>query len=146
VPKTSNPNWVYGAKEKENTHEYDIAPVIGIDEQTANTLIQFAKIFPIQTYGRIDARIKCTDNELNLNKAQEYLEMKNLYFLEINSMPTVEKELAFEFDYALSIAGKDGNHSMYDCINLYNKSIKKPTSNGFILSCSILALDKCDIR
>jgi len=140
MPKSCDPNWIFGEKEKENVSEYSIAPVLKVDEETAKTIIQFAKVFPIQTFGRIDARVKSNEKYLSLDEAKNTLKIENLFFLEINPMPTVEKQLSFEIDYAFETAGQNEGHSFYKCVNMYKSSIKNPSINGFLLSCSMLAL------
>lgn len=140
IPKSCDPNWVYGLKEKESTNEFELAPIHNVDRSVEQRVVEFAKVFPIQTFARLDARIKCKETSLSVNQANECLVLDDLYFIEINSMPTVEKHLAFEFDYALDAVINNKEHSFYRCVSMYRNHIQKPSANGFLLSCSMLAL------
>lgn len=140
LPKTCDPSWIYDVDEKINDNGFDMIPITKMEETVKKTLINFAKLFPIETFGRIDARIKSSESVLSERIVHEEINLNNLFFIEINPMPTVEKEDSFEI--SLDEALITGNHSFSGCANAYKHHIKNPTINGFILSCSMLALSK----
>jgi len=137
IPKSCDPNWMYDEVEKINDNSFTILPMLNISERLKKKLIEFAKLFPIQTFGRIDARIKITEKKISEKVADVVLTLDNLYFIEINPMPTIEKEDSF--DYALSAAKKNENHNFYNSANTYDTFVKNPSINGFLLSCSMIA-------
>ncbi|MCL2047910.1 MAG: hypothetical protein FWG87_04195 [Defluviitaleaceae bacterium] len=143
IPKSHDPNWMYDEKEKIKDNGFITLPMLKISEELKCELINYAKIFPIQTFARIDARLKSTKKKLSESTAETILMLDDFYFIEINPMPTVEKDDSFE--YALKAAFADENHSFYQCVDSYKKSIRDSSINGFILSCSMLALSttKC---
>lgn len=144
LPDSRNPNWIYDETEKEKDYRAYMLPISKIDNSTKQALIHFAHIFPIQTFGRIDARIKCNEARLSEAILQQPLSLNNFYFIEMNSMPTIEKEDSFET--AFQTAYEDENHSMHLCIKIYKESIKTPSLNGFLLSCSMIAFSKAKFQ
>jgi len=138
LPKSSDPNWIYSEEEKINDNGFITLPFLEIEKETKKELINFSRIFPIQTFGRIDTRIKCNDKKLSAKITEKPLGLNNLYFIEINSMPTIERNDSFEF--AFNTVQKNVHHSFYNCTMKYKKIITKPTINGFLLSCSMLSL------
>lgn len=140
LPNTMDPNWIYDETEKEQDDNFRILINNKIDDECKKALLNFAKEFPINTFGRIDARIKCLDSKLNEKIVEQPITLQNFYFVEINSMPTIEKEDSFEF--AFDFVQTQKNHSLYSCANLYMNNIEKPSINGFLLSCAMISLIK----
>jgi len=138
LPKSSDPDWIYSEEEKINDNGFITLPFLEIEEKAKIELINFSRIFPIQTFGRIDARIRCSDKNLSAKIIEKPFGLNHLYFIEINSMPTIERNDSFEF--ALDAVQKNKHHSFYDCTNKYREIILNPTINGFLLSCSMLSL------
>lgn len=138
LPKSSDPNWIYSEEEKKNDNGFITLPFLEMEEKAKKELINFSRIFPIQTFGRIDARIRCSDEKLSDKIIEKPLGLNNLYFIEINSMPTVEQRDSFEF--AFDAVQKNIHHSFYDCTRKYREIITDSTINGFLLSCSMLSL------
>jgi D-alanine-D-alanine ligase-like ATP-grasp enzyme len=54
----------------------------------------------IRTFCRIDARIKCTSQTALKNILEHPLKEEDIYFIEINPMPTVWINNAFSHSYA----------------------------------------------
>lgn len=140
LPKSKNPHWIYDESEKETDDNFDLFPYVEIEEQCKKRLISFAKEFPIQTFGRIDARIKCTEMPLTHKITEHPLCLDNLYFIEINSMPTIEPDDSFEI--AFKIVHNQKSHSLHHAVNTYINTVKRPSINGFLLSASMLAFLK----
>ena len=140
LPKSKNPRWIYDAEEKEKDNGFDIIIRNHIDDSIKDALVDFAKVYPITTFGRIDFRIKSTDKLLSDDILSQEITMKDLFFVEMNSMPTIEPEDSFEF--AMKNVLTDTSHSFFDCVNTYMSEIPNGTINGFLLSCSMLSLNK----
>ena len=81
--------------------------------------------------------MKYTDT-LSNDVINQPFSFENCYFLEINSMPTIEPYDGF--DLAYKAVQDNPNHSFYKCVMEYVNSISKPTINGFLLACSMLSL------
>jgi hypothetical protein len=138
LPKSSDPNWIYSKEEKIKDNGFTTLPFLEVEENAKKELIIFSRVFPIQTFGRIDARIRCSDEKLSADIIEKPLGLNDLYFVEINSMPTIERGDSFEFAFAA--VQKNKYHSFYDCTKKYREIITDPTINGFLLSCSMLSL------
>jgi hypothetical protein len=138
LPKSSDPDWIYDEQEKKNDNGFITLPFLEIEKKAKEDLIAFSQVFPIQTFGRIDVRIRCMDKKLSPEIVKKPLSLSDLYFIEINSMPTIEQDDSFEF--AFDAARKNEYHSFYYSTNKYMEIIANPTINGFLLSCSMLSL------
>lgn len=141
IPKSQDPNWIYDINEKYcETENFIKSPILNIDPLTYKKIIDFAHTFPITTYGRIDARLKSTEAILSQNVIPSSLTSDNLYFIEMNSMPTIENNDSFEMSY--NVAKDNSISPFHDCINKYCEVIEHPTMIGFILSSSIMSFSK----
>lgn len=137
IPKNLDPNWIYDECEKIKDDGFFTFPMIYVDDEAKKILLDFARAFPIKTFGRIDMRLKTDAAVLSNEVIKETLTPSDLYFIEINSMPTIEKEDSFEF--AIDAVKNTEQHSLYDFINTYYSIIPKPTVNGFLLASSLLS-------
>lgn len=141
-PHTKNPNWIYDEFTKEDDKGLIRLQFSEIEEETKCAIIKFFKIFGIKTYGRVDARLK-EINPLSVDVIKKPFSFKDCYFLEINSMPTIEP--CDGFDLAFKSVLSNERHSFYKCVKEYVDSIKHPTINGFLLACSMISIStsKC---
>lgn len=136
-PQTHNPNWIFDEKTKEKDEGLTRLQFTEIEKETKCELLKLFRAFGIKTYGRIDVRLK-EENSLSGDVVKEPFTFKNCYFLEINSMPTIES--CDGFDLAFKAVLLNENHSFYKCARNYVDNIKHPTINGFLLACSMLSL------
>lgn len=141
-PESLNPNWIYDEATKEEDCGLIRQQFTQICDDCKKQLLDFFRIFDIKTYARIDARMKKT-SKLSYDVVEQPFSFDECYFLEINSMPTIEESDGF--DLAFKAVQKNPQHSFYNCVMEYVNYIAKPTINGFLLACSILALStsKC---
>lgn len=138
IPKNLNPNWIYSLEEKSHEGGVEMIASPSMDLEMEETLLKFAHVFPIETYGRIDARIKAKTNTLTKSFANERISLKDFYFVEINSMPTIEDNDSWQT--ALKYAAKEKDNCFAPCIKIYKKVFGQFSVNGFLLSSSMLAL------
>ncbi len=141
-PQTHNPNWIFDEKTKEKDEGLTRLQFTEIEKETKCELLKLFRTFGIKTYGRIDVRLK-EENLLSGDVVKMPFTFKNCYFLEINSMPTIES--CDGFDLAFNAVLLNEKHSFYGCARNYVDNIKHPTINGFLLACSMLSLStsKC---
>lgn len=141
-PKSLDPNWIFDEKTKEKDEGLIRLQFSDIERNAKQEILNFFKIFGIKTYGRIDVRMKC-DKTLSGDVVSNPLSLKDCYFLEINSMPTIEQYDGFDLAFKAIVSNK--NHSFYNCVNAYINNVSHPTINGFLLACSMFALStsKC---
>ena len=138
LPDSLDPNWIYTEKSKIDdkgfkTINYEICndDIISELKKTLDTL-------EVNTFARIDARIKVYDNKLNTNIIKEELSLESFYFIEINAMPTIEN--GDGFDIALQYILESPNNQFYKCAKEYYSNVSKPTINGFVLFNSIVSI------
>lgn len=141
IPKSNDPNWIYDVEEKYTENENFIkCPLHNISSAVSNKLLDFARTFPITTFGRIDGRIKCNSNTLSLDIVNQDIKYDDLYFVEINSMPTIEREDSFELSF--QTAKNNAENPFYRSINQYCSIVEHPTMIGYILASSIIACSR----
>ncbi len=141
-PHTQEPDWIYDEKIKEMDKGLTRLQFSEIEEETKYAILKFFSAFGIKTYGRIDVRLK-ENYLLSGDVIKSPLSFKDCYFLEINSMPTIES--CDGFDLAFKAVLSNEKHSFYKCAKEYVDNIEHPTINGFLLACSMLAIptSKC---
>lgn len=136
-PNTQDPNWIFDEKIKEKDRGITRLQFSEIEEETKYTILKFFNVFGIKTYGRIDVRLK-ESHLLSGNVVKSPFSFKDCYFLEINSMPTIEP--CDGFDLAFKAVLSNEKHSFYECAKEYVDNIEHPTINGFLLACSMLSI------
>lgn len=144
-PNSQDPNWIYTFEEKYAEKENFIkCPMLKVDALTKEALLTFAKEFPITTYGRIDGRIKCKHNKLSEDILQESVSLDDFYFVEINSMPTIE--LNDSFDMAFKTALSHNECSIHQSVEQYCQTVKHASMIGYVLSSSAISLTKAKFQ
>lgn len=138
LPDNLDPNWIFDEETKAKDCGFITIPFLNIEDDAKKELINFLKALNIKTYGRIDARIKSTNTKLSKKIVNLPFSNKDLYFIEINSMPTIESGDGFDLAFNATMLNKE--HSFYMCVNEYINAVSHPTINGFLLACSMLAL------
>lgn len=137
LPKTRDPKWFFNAEEKVLDNGFDILFPSEFNSSLKEKILKFAEAFPITTFGRIDARIKCNSPVLSEDIVNEKIGVDDLYFIEINSMPTIENDDSFE--YSMDEIKKRKNHSLFNCVNFYEQNVESATINGYLLASAMLA-------
>lgn len=133
-PESEDNNWFLGEKEKAQHNGYEKI-CVNLSDEAKEVYIGMAKALLINTYCRIDARIKCDSiSELKCKK-EKNINHSDLFFLEINPMPTIKKNINFH----TSLEALSDNYSMKKCMDLYFSCVKHASLTGFILSNAIIA-------
>ena len=134
LPEKNNPSWYFSAEAKENNCGFCRKVLPNVSAELIEQHIDLMNKMNIDTYCRIDMRLRTTETilpeqlfEIELNKA-------NAYFIEINPMPTIEIGNNFHKSYQ-SI---DETNGFYNVIKIYEKNVDNPSMHGFILSCALI--------
>ena len=138
IPNSLDPNWIYDEKTKEQDANLTTSAFLEIDQEAKEQIIKIIKVFGLKTYGRIDARLKFDKNVLSTEVVKQPFSLKDLFFIEINSMPTVESEDGLDLAYNAVL--QNNKHSFYQHVDEYINLVENPSINGFLLSSSIMAL------
>jgi len=133
-PNNNDMEWYLGEDEKKY-HEGYKKCTVQIDDDVKEKYISLAKSFSINTYCRIDARIRCDRAELNILTTIK-IPLERVYFLEINPMPTIKNNINFH----TSMQNLVETDKLFECFKLYQNEICESSTTGFILSCSMISL------
>lgn len=136
LPKNNDPNWFFGENEKITKDDYENFPLYYIDNFAKKMLKNFAKAFPIETFCRIDVRIKTTEEKLSKAVCKKNIGFDDIFFVEINPMPTVKYGNAFD----LSFSYIDERNDFKKCLDIHEQVFENTNVNTFLLSSSMIAL------
>lgn len=136
LSNTNTTNWFLNADEKATIKNYIKKP-IQIDSKTQETYLALAKAFGVKTFCRIDARIKCNTIEERDQIVNQIVPNDRVFFLEINTMPTISEKINF----CNAIESINEESSFHESYSEYKEVVSNPSTVGFILFCSILALN-----
>ena len=138
ISKNDNVEWFLGEENKESRSGFTRKTIYALENEVCNKYIELVKNMSITTFCRIDARIKC-DSPQELNKLLEQpLQLKDLFFIEINPMPTVWINNAFSHSFSKIST----SHSFYDYIKELQSVVPTCTLHNFLLSISMLSLSR----
>lgn len=136
VPESSDYNWFNGENAKKTRSGYTFKTIC-LDKQTETKYLELAESLGIKTFCRIDARVKCTsDKYINTNNLE--LSFNDIYFVEINVMPTIRDNNNF----AYSFNEINEEHSFYSCKMAQKSLMGDINVHSFLLVNSIFALLK----
>lgn len=133
-PNIDDNSWFLGEEEKAKHMGYTKI-CMHLSDDAKQCYIDMAKSLLIDTYCRIDARIKCKSTSDIIERKNKPIEHSELFFLEINPMPTIKKGINFH----TSLSYLTDEYEMKSCWDIYSSKIKNATFTGFILSNSIIS-------
>lgn len=138
IPSTKDPDWITSESCKKVGYVYKN---IRLSESCINQFILLAQTIGVKSYCRIDARIKCADIDKLCANEDICISEKDVYFLEINVMPTIRSGNSFGYSYD-SIAASD---TLYPYLSELTEILgEKPDVHTFVLAASLLANSKPD--
>lgn len=138
VPDSKDLSWYFGENQKESKRGYNREIIHGLEHSLKIKYLDLMKKLNVQTFCRIDARIAAKDfDEINEIK-NATLSERNLYFIEINTMPTVNTQNSFGYSY-------NAITSIDDCAQ-YDNVLKELYGNvsvhSFVLASAMLLFFK----
>lgn len=128
---TKNINWFLDEVSKQNRKGYQ-KTVIRIDSKTEELFIKLAENIGVGGYCRIDSRVKCLDSDNLKNILKNEIKNKDIFFIEINSLPTLKSNTGF-----LNSLMYCQSYSIQNTINDFKKSYGNFNDMAFVLYCSI---------
>jgi len=138
VPQSDSIEWFFGENEKNSWQGFKELILPNISDTLKNKYIQLSKTFSINTFCRIDARIKCeTKTELEIIMKNKLLP-EQVYFIEINSMATVRANNSF--DRSFFAIKNDSN--FYDCVKVHKDNSGNHALNSFLLASAMISISK----
>lgn len=130
LPINNDSQWYNGENVKKTRNGYDLG-IIKIDETLKNKYLELVKTLSINTFCRIDARVKSA----TANGDIKIVDFNNTYFVEINVMPTIREFNNFVFSYN-SI---EDNDSFAEFKKSYENVFGISNVHNFLLSSSMLS-------
>lgn len=143
IPETGQTDWFYSEEANKSFQGYRRAILPRFKSELEALYRDVVRAFSISTFCRIDARLKCQDpNELDalLHSA---VGPKDVYFLEINPMPSI-RPTNNDFKYAFERLALDSDLAV--CIKAAEQVFGSLTLNGFLLACSMLSSTRAMCR
>lgn len=134
APENDDPEWYYGEKDKKNQVGY-IFKTMSLDKKLIDKYVELANAISIQTFCRIDARVKCKNRDEMIHALETGATLENTYFIEINVMPTIRNNNSFCYSFELVTC----TNPIYECIQLQREIIGTININSFLLASSMLS-------
>ncbi len=128
-------NWFLSEEHKNTRSGFERKTIYNLSNKLKQKYLELITSTSINTFCRIDARIKCKSAEELENILKNPLELEDVYFVELNPMPTIWTNNAFShsFDEILP------SHSLSTYIDKLKELVPNVTLYNFLLSLSMIA-------
>lgn len=137
IPDENSTEWYLGATYKDSRSGFTRKTIFSLDDDLQKLYINMIQNLSINTFCRIDARIKCTSNDDLKRILSHPLKADDIYFIELNPMPTVWINNAFSFSFSML----DEKHVLYPYVELLKKTLDEDCDiYVFLLSLAMLSL------
>lgn len=129
-------NWYLGEESKKNRSGFTREIIYDLSEELKNKYLNLVQNLDIKTFCRIDARIKCSCSDELRVLLKKPLQIRDVYFIEINPMPTVWVNNAFSY----SFSNLPKNSTFLTYMAELQTVISQNTLHNFLLSIAMLSL------
>lgn len=136
LPDSENLDWYFGEDEKSSGDGYRRGIIPSLSDELKESYFKLIRAMGICTYCRIDSRLHCEDTSMAKSLRHQPLGQDNLFFIEINPMPTIKAHNSFGYCFS-AITPKD---AVYPCVKAFQELIGDDSVHSFLLSCAMLAL------
>lgn len=133
-PNNEKPEWYYDSYNKTNQKGYKFV-IADLDDKLKEKYVELTNKLTIQTYCRIDARVKSKNINNTNNKT---FTLNDTYFIEINVMPTIRENNSF--NYSFDNINEDS--TFYQMKKVLDENLKNNDLNTFLLACSFISFLK----
>lgn len=135
IPEKENTNWYLGETHKESRDGFKRQTIFHLSEELKKKYLKLIESMDISTFCRIDARIKCLSSKDFQDIIRHPLKLNDIYFIEINPMPTVWTNNAFSHSFSKI----NEENSFYPYIHSLKNVVMDVNVYNFLLSISMLA-------
>lgn len=135
LPNNFSTEWFFDNNAKENKNGYRREIISNINKDIIEKYLKLIESLSIKTFCRIDARIHCEECNRIDNISNYILLKEDVYFIEVNPMPTIKEGNSFGFSYQHI----PENHSIMPFVELLKRTHGTVSPHGLLLACSILA-------
>lgn len=136
ISENDNIEWFLGEKNKDTRSGFLRKTIFDLSEEVTEKYLELVHNLSINTFCRIDARIKCDSTETLKLLTEKPLRLKDIYFIEINPMPTVWINNAFSHSFSQI----QPDHSFHSYIEELQGIVNESTLHNFLLSIAMFAL------
>lgn len=134
-PDEESVDWYLGETYKDTRSGFKRETILLLSDELRHKQLKLIKDLSINTFCRIDSRIKCSSREHLTDLLEHPLSAEDVYFIELNSMPTVWINNAFSHSFSEIHEG----HSLYSFLKSLEEITKECNVHNFLLSLSMLA-------
>ncbi|MBD5549633.1 MAG: hypothetical protein HDQ96_00415 [Lachnospiraceae bacterium] len=136
IGETDDVEWYLGEENKNLRSGFIRKTIYNLSEEVREKYLNLVQNLSINTFCRIDARIKCNSPSDLRQLLTKPLQLKDIYFIEINPMPTVWINNAFSHSFS-EIQQTD---HFFTYIKELEHIVPQTTLHNFLLSSSMLAI------
>jgi len=136
IPNVQDVNWFNGEDTKITRQGYSFK-IVNLSPEIQKKYLSLVNELSINTFCRIDARVKCFDNAYH-NSSNNEVAFNDTYFVEINVMPTIRDNNNFVYSFESIPKGS----TFYECIQVQKNLFGTISLNSFLLAGSMLANSK----
>ncbi len=135
LPEEESVDWYLGETYKNTRSGFKRETIFLLSDELKHKQLELIRNLSINTFCRIDSRIKCSSREHLMEILKQPLKLEDVYFVELNSMPTVWINNALSHSFSKI----KEEHSLYSYIKLLEDFTKPCTIYNFLLSLSMQA-------
>lgn len=135
IAENDNVEWYLGEENKSFRSGFIRKTIYSLSEEVHEKYLELVQNLSINTFCRIDARIKCNSPSELKSLLEKPLQLKDIYFIEINPMPTVWINNAFSHSF-LEI---QPTNNFFTYIKELQNIVPQSTLHNFLLSIAMLA-------
>lgn len=135
IAENDNVEWFLGEECKDSRSGFTRQTIFNLSDELVEKYLELTQNIAINTFCRIDARIKCSSSNELKSLLKNPLQLEDIYFIEINPMPTVWINNAFS--HSFSEINNVKSYSTY--LSELGEIVPKITLHNFLLSIAILA-------
>lgn len=132
LPDNERMDWFNGEDEKRTRTGYKFK-LVELNQSIEKKYIELTQVLGIQTFCRIDARVKCADKTYHGNI--DVVSHSDVYFVEVNVMPTIREKNNFCY----SFESIDKRSSLYPYIRSLEAEFNSVSINKFLLTISMFS-------
>lgn len=133
LPTNKNLDWFNGEESKKMRSGYTFRTV-KLEEKLRDKYLELVAALSIQTFCRIDARVKCTD-DIFYSASYDTVSFENTYFVEINVMPTIRDNNNFAYSFN-SLQEED---PLFSCVSAQRETFGDINIYDFLLATSMMS-------
>lgn len=134
VAENDNVEWYLGEESKNIRSGFMRKTIYSLSKEVHEKYLELVQNLSINTFCRIDARIKCNSPSELKSLLEKPIQLKDLYFIEINPMPTVWINNAFSHSFS-----EIHLTNFFEYIKELQNFVPQSTLHNFLLSTAMLA-------